>query len=177
MGQGRVRTMGTKALLIHPSHQGVCWRHDTEDSRVTPVKRHPKYCEGFRMTAHPSRREWHGAVVRKPPGKEPAGSWGDRAVRRAMAISIRRGGLTGPGEAGDRLIQAPDRRVRLKGAAVSRWSRAACDVIRGGGQQSGRAAALPVSDRREGRVMMRQVICVRDHEVSILIATRGAVGR
>ena len=32
--------MGTKALLIHPSHQGVCWRHDTEDSRVTPGDLH-----------------------------------------------------------------------------------------------------------------------------------------
>jgi hypothetical protein len=28
--------MGAKALLIHPSYQGVCWRHDTEDSCVTP---------------------------------------------------------------------------------------------------------------------------------------------
>ena len=27
--------MGAKAFLIHPSHQGVCWRHDTEDLRVT----------------------------------------------------------------------------------------------------------------------------------------------
>jgi hypothetical protein len=36
MGLGRARTMGAKALLIHPSHQGVCWRHDTEDSCVTP---------------------------------------------------------------------------------------------------------------------------------------------
>jgi hypothetical protein len=24
LGQGRARTMGTKALLIHPSYQGVC---------------------------------------------------------------------------------------------------------------------------------------------------------
>jgi hypothetical protein len=32
--------MGTKALLIHPSHQGVCWRHDTEDSCVTPGDLH-----------------------------------------------------------------------------------------------------------------------------------------
>jgi len=31
MGQGRARTTGAKAFLIHPSHQGVCWRHDTED--------------------------------------------------------------------------------------------------------------------------------------------------
>jgi len=34
MGQGRARIMGAKALLIHPSYQGVCWRHDTEDSCV-----------------------------------------------------------------------------------------------------------------------------------------------
>lgn len=27
---------GGEGVLIHPSHQGVCWRHDTEDSRVTP---------------------------------------------------------------------------------------------------------------------------------------------
>jgi hypothetical protein len=32
--------MGAKAFLIHPSHQGVCWRHDTEDSRVTPGDLH-----------------------------------------------------------------------------------------------------------------------------------------
>jgi hypothetical protein len=34
MGLGRARTIGAKALLIHPSYQGVCWRHDTEDSCV-----------------------------------------------------------------------------------------------------------------------------------------------
>src|ERR1700719_3933003 len=31
---------GGKGVLIHPSHQGVCWRHDTEDSRVTPGDLH-----------------------------------------------------------------------------------------------------------------------------------------
>ena len=28
--------MGAKALLIHPSYQGVCGRHGTEDLCVTP---------------------------------------------------------------------------------------------------------------------------------------------
>ena len=28
--------MGAKALLIHPSYQGVCGRHGTEDLGVTP---------------------------------------------------------------------------------------------------------------------------------------------
>jgi hypothetical protein len=27
--------METKALLVHPSHQGVCGRHGTEDDDVT----------------------------------------------------------------------------------------------------------------------------------------------
>lgn len=27
---------GGEGVLIHPSHQGVCWRHDPEDLRVTP---------------------------------------------------------------------------------------------------------------------------------------------
>src|SRR5580658_6854340 len=31
---------GGEGVLIHPSHQGVCWRHDTEDSRVTPGDLH-----------------------------------------------------------------------------------------------------------------------------------------
>ena len=29
--------MGAKALLIHPSHQGVCWRHDTEEVLEEPA--------------------------------------------------------------------------------------------------------------------------------------------
>src|SRR5271166_6192261 len=37
---------GARSFLIHPSHQGVCWRHDTEDSRVTPGDLH-----GSRPTA------------------------------------------------------------------------------------------------------------------------------
>jgi hypothetical protein len=36
VGLGRARAMGAKASLIHPSHQGVCGRLDTEDSCVTP---------------------------------------------------------------------------------------------------------------------------------------------
>src|ERR1700688_4250 len=31
------------------------------------------FCEGFRMTAHREDSACTGAVVRKPPGKEPAG--------------------------------------------------------------------------------------------------------
>ena len=31
---------GGEGVLIHPSHQGVCWRHDMEDSRVTPGDLH-----------------------------------------------------------------------------------------------------------------------------------------
>jgi hypothetical protein len=27
---------GGEGVLIHPSHQGVCWRHDTEESCTTP---------------------------------------------------------------------------------------------------------------------------------------------
>ena len=36
MGQGRACTMEAKALLIHPSRQGVCGRHGREDQYVTP---------------------------------------------------------------------------------------------------------------------------------------------
>src|SRR6516164_1594190 len=36
VGQGRARTMGAKAFLIHPPYQGVCGRHGTEDHDVTP---------------------------------------------------------------------------------------------------------------------------------------------
>jgi hypothetical protein len=35
MRQDRVCTMETKALLVHPSYQGVCGRHGTEDDDVT----------------------------------------------------------------------------------------------------------------------------------------------
>jgi hypothetical protein len=42
VGSGRSRTMGAKASLIHPSHQGVCWRHDTEDSCVKAVNQLPR---------------------------------------------------------------------------------------------------------------------------------------
>ncbi|GMA61389.1 hypothetical protein GCM10025859_67630 [Alicyclobacillus fastidiosus] len=35
MGQGRACTMEAKALLVHPSYQGVCGRHGTEDDVVT----------------------------------------------------------------------------------------------------------------------------------------------
>src|SRR5271154_738433 len=45
---------------------------DAAGDRVDWV-RHVRFCEGFRMPAH--RDDWAcaGAVVRKPPGKEPAG--------------------------------------------------------------------------------------------------------
>jgi hypothetical protein len=36
MGQGRACIMEAKAQLIHPSYQGVCGRHGTEDVSVTP---------------------------------------------------------------------------------------------------------------------------------------------
>ena len=35
-GPGRAGTMAAKAQLTHPSHQGVCGRHGTEDLGVTP---------------------------------------------------------------------------------------------------------------------------------------------
>ncbi len=35
--------------------------------------RHFRFCEGFRMTAHRDDSACTGAVVRKPPVKEPAG--------------------------------------------------------------------------------------------------------
>ena len=36
VGQGRARSMGAKASLIHPPYQGVCGRHGGEDQCVTP---------------------------------------------------------------------------------------------------------------------------------------------
>jgi len=36
MGQGRACTMEAKALLVHPSYQGVCGRHGMEDERSDP---------------------------------------------------------------------------------------------------------------------------------------------
>jgi hypothetical protein len=44
--------MGAKALLIHPSYQGVCWRHDTEDSCVTPGDL-PLSCFFFNQVSDP----------------------------------------------------------------------------------------------------------------------------
>ncbi|MFP5111389.1 hypothetical protein ACSU64_03230 [Bacillaceae bacterium C204] len=36
MGQGRACTMEAKALLVHPSYQGVCGRHGMEDECSDP---------------------------------------------------------------------------------------------------------------------------------------------
>ena len=36
MVQGRACIMEAKAILIHPSYQGVCGRHGMEDLSVTP---------------------------------------------------------------------------------------------------------------------------------------------
>jgi hypothetical protein len=57
----------------------------------TPRDRRGGFCEGFRMTAHRDVAAGTGAVVGKPPWKEPAGSFG-AAVPRAMGIWSRRGG-------------------------------------------------------------------------------------
>src|SRR5260370_40833167 len=57
MGKGRARTMGAKALLIHPSNQGVCWRHDTEDSCVT---QETCRCPGFKPGKRPYKRKRNG---------------------------------------------------------------------------------------------------------------------
>lgn len=59
MGQGRVCTMETKAFLVHPSHQGVCGRHGTEDDDVThgDLVMSEKSALGGRVGKE-SRREW-----------------------------------------------------------------------------------------------------------------------
>src|SRR6266702_2271034 len=47
---------------------------------------HYRWCDGFRTTAPLwAPRQAAGAVVRKPPGKEPAGDWA-RAAVPAMGI-------------------------------------------------------------------------------------------
>ena len=50
--------MGAKAFLIHPSHQGVCWRHDTENSRVTPGDLHGSRPTG--RVSDPYKRKRNG---------------------------------------------------------------------------------------------------------------------
>ena len=61
-----------------------------------------RFCEGFRMPAHHERRHRHGAGVRKPPGKEPAGRLALRGVSGSMAIWACRGGVRGGAEAMER---------------------------------------------------------------------------
>jgi hypothetical protein len=43
------------------------------EPEVTGRGSNRRFCEGFRMTAHGNGSASTGAVVRKPPGKEPAG--------------------------------------------------------------------------------------------------------
>src|SRR5450432_843122 len=71
MGLGRARTMGAKALLIHPSHQGVCWRHDTEDSCVTPGDL-PLSWFFFNQGKRPYKRKRNGKRCR---GRSRRTSW------------------------------------------------------------------------------------------------------
>jgi hypothetical protein len=47
--------MEAKALLIHPSHQGVCGRHGREDQDVTPGGLALVY--GWRRSKRPYKRK------------------------------------------------------------------------------------------------------------------------
>ena len=70
--------MGAKALLTHPSHQGVCGRHGTEDLHVTPgdLVRFPK---GMGISGPISRK----AKWRVTPGEKSD----DRVVPQARRKS------------------------------------------------------------------------------------------
>src|SRR5579863_5834402 len=56
------------------AYSGAPAAHNT---RLTSGRR-GRVCEGFRMTAHRDGWAGTGAVVRKPPGKEPAGCGAQR---------------------------------------------------------------------------------------------------
>jgi hypothetical protein len=104
MGQGRARTMGAKALLIHPSHQGVCGRHGTEDLDVTPgdLVRSPKgmgasgpISREVKWEAMPDEKSDDRVVpeARRKPRDRVIGSrvgWGRRSAK-VVGASLERG--------------------------------------------------------------------------------------
>jgi hypothetical protein len=71
MGQGRVRTMGTKALLIHPSQQGVCGRHDPEEQSYDPQE-NSSCCRGGSGISDPISKQAKRGVKR--------GEWSNRRI-------------------------------------------------------------------------------------------------
>ena len=53
------------------------------------------FCEGFRTTTDRDSATGTGAVVRKRPGKEPAGSWGKECAAAAYGDLIAVGRVLG----------------------------------------------------------------------------------
>ena len=94
---------------------------------------------------------------------------------RAMAIWLRCGGLTGQTRRGARLIEGAGWAYRLRKSALVGYLSDPPRLARGTGHLSRQAAALPVHNQRQMRDDARGR--VGDHEVSILIATIGEVGR
>ena len=62
--------MGAKALLIHPSHQGVCGRHGTEDLCVTPGE----------LVGSPDGTGVSDPISRKAKWEARLGEWSDSRV-------------------------------------------------------------------------------------------------
>jgi hypothetical protein len=110
-------------------------------------------CEGFRMTAHGDGSACTGAVVRKPPGKEPAGDDVPTVPRVLWRFDC---GVDGGRE-------APERGRGVMAAAGGSWARLSANddggevgaVESAAGQLSNRASPWPGCDQRETRLMMR----------------------